>query len=47
LEFYYPEKFIQRGEEEALRLLPVLKQMTGALDLSGGQTISQTVQESI
>ncbi|MBI4354669.1 MAG: cyclic nucleotide-binding domain-containing protein [Candidatus Omnitrophica bacterium] len=35
LEFYYPEKFIQRGEEEALRLLPVLKQMTGVLDLSG------------
>ncbi|OGX17419.1 MAG: hypothetical protein A2105_01485 [Omnitrophica WOR_2 bacterium GWF2_63_9] len=34
LEFYHPEKFIQRGEEEALRLLPVLQRATGALDLS-------------
>ena len=34
LEFYHPEKFIQRGEEEALRLLPVLKRITGSCDLS-------------
>lgn len=34
LEFYHPEKFIQRGEEEALRMLPVLKRVTGMIDLS-------------
>ncbi len=40
LEFYHPEKFIQKGEEEALRLLPVLKRVTGVLDLSGALTTS-------
>ena len=29
LEFYHPEKFIQRGEEEALRHLPELKRLVG------------------
>ena len=32
LEFYNPEKFIQRGEEEALRMLPALKRLTGAAE---------------
>jgi len=29
LEFYHPEKFIRRGEEEALRHLPALKRLVG------------------
>ena len=29
LEFYHPEKFIRRGEEEALRRLPELKRLVG------------------
>jgi NTE family protein len=33
LEFYHPEKFIQRGEEEALRHLANLKRLTGLMDL--------------
>lgn len=32
LEFYNPEKFIQRGEEEALRHLPNLKRLVGVTD---------------
>jgi len=32
LEFYHPEKFIQRGEEEALRRLPSLKLLTGLME---------------
>ena len=32
LEFYHPEKFIRRGEEEALRQLPVLRRVTGRED---------------
>ena len=30
LEFAHPEKFIQRGEEEALRMLPKLRMLVGA-----------------
>ena len=33
LEFYHPEKFILRGEEEALRYLPHLKRLQGMADL--------------
>ncbi len=32
LEFYHPEKFIRRGEEEALRHLPALKRLVGMMD---------------
>ena len=32
LEFYHPEKFIRRGEEEALRMLPALKRLAGAAE---------------
>lgn len=35
LEFYHPEKFIRRGEEEALRYLPILKRLTGMTDAAG------------
>jgi len=38
LEFYHPEKFILRGQEEALRHLPNLKRLTGLADLSAPPT---------
>lgn len=34
LEFYNPEKFIQRGEEETLKKLPELKRLLGTLALT-------------
>ena len=35
LEFFHPDKFIQRGEEEALRHLPSLKRLVGLPDGTG------------
>jgi NTE family protein len=49
LEFYHPEKFFLRGEEEALRHLPNLKRLTGVVELAAAKAltphqISETVR---
>ncbi|MBI3087675.1 MAG: cyclic nucleotide-binding domain-containing protein [Candidatus Omnitrophica bacterium] len=47
LEFYNPEKFIRRGEEEAFRHLPILKRLTGIVDGSSAAAPSPTTPPAL
>lgn len=46
LEFYHPEKFIQRGEEEALRHLPNLKQLVGLVEQAEAPSLTTRPEPS-